>query len=132
MGNQPNLQKPLPSRSLARYGCYLGLLVAALFLVHSLYNLATGGPQPMPLKLAILTAGVLQAVTCWLALQGNRVAWSFALSLNGTLFLIFIFGAPRVRDGWEVSMALSMVPAVAFAALTLLLSLGSHDYGSRS
>lgn len=126
MSNNPS--SPLNARPLARFGCYLGLLIALAMLLHGLHMLATGSDNAMPFKVAILLGGAIQAVTCLYALRGNRPAWSFAVSLNGTLFVVFLFGAPKVRDGLDVSMALGLLPCAAFGVTTALLALGSNEY----
>jgi hypothetical protein len=119
---------PLPSNSPARIGCYLGLVAALVLLGSALHLITSDSPSAMPLKLAILAAGVIEALTCYYALLRNRVAWSFALALNGTLSVIFLLGAPKVRDAWDISLAVGFVPAALFIAVTCLLGATSDEY----
>jgi hypothetical protein len=92
-------------------------------------HLFTGDSRsPMPLKFALLAAGVIEAVTCYYTLLRNRVAWSFALALNGTLSLVFLLGAPKVRDAWDISLALGFVPAALFIAIACLLGATSDEF----
>lgn len=112
----------------ARLGCYLGLVTALIMLGSALYMLAGDSDTPMPLAIAFLVTGTLQAAVCTLALERKRAAWAFALSLNGTLSVTFLFGAPKVRDGLDVSLSLGLLPATLFAVVTTLLALGAEDY----
>ena len=46
----------------------------------------------------------------------------------GTAFAIFLFGAPKLRDSAEVSIAIALGPAVIFALITTLYALAADDY----
>ena len=127
----PPSHKPsasLPASSTARYGCYLGLVSALFMLGYGLIMLGSASADPMPFKIAFLVGGAIQALVSVLALQRNRAAWAFALSLNGTLVAVFLFGATKIRDGFDVSIYVGLVPAVAFSTITILLALGADEY----
>lgn len=118
----------LPSNSPARVGCYLGLIAALGLLGSALHLISSGSPSAMPLKLAILAAGVIEAASCYYAILRNRAAWSFAIALNGTLSIVFLLGAPKIRDAWEISLALGFVPAALFIMITSLLGATSDEF----
>jgi hypothetical protein len=118
----------LPANSSARYGCYLGFIIGLGLILYGLKMLQEGSSAPIPYQLGVLATGVVQWVVCYYALGGNRTAWAFALSLNGTLGVAFFFGAPKVRDGWEISLALGFLPAVVLGVTTTLLAMSSEDY----
>lgn len=113
---------------MARYGCYLGLVAALGMMSYAVVMLIGASADPMPFKIAFLVAGIIQATVSGLALQRNRAAWAFALSLNGTLAAVFLFGAPKVRDGFDVSIYLGLMPAVAFSVIATMLALGAEEY----
>lgn len=107
--------------------CYLGLVTALIMLGSGLAMLGGYGESPMPLAIALLIAGAIQGAVCTLTLRRNRAAWAFALSLNGTLGLVFLFGAPKVRDSLESSLVIGLLPCVAFAVITILLALNAEE-----
>ena len=113
---------------MARYGCYLGLLAGLALAGYGLSILVSGTAQSLPFKLAFLAGGVLECVLCVHALRRSRVGWSFATALSGTAAVVFLFGAPKVRDGLEVSIALGFIPCLVFSVITVLLALGFEDY----
>lgn len=119
----------LPANSLARYGSYLGLVAGVVLAGFALRMLFGGSDMPAPFQIAVLLSGVLECVLGVATVRRSRAAWAFALSLNGTLAAIFLFGAPKLRDAFEVSMLIGMLPTVGFAAITALLALGSEDIG---
>lgn len=131
--------RTLPSNAYATYGCYLGLLIASITLLYAM-NLVLGGSDEMLVyKVAVVLSASIEGVCCLFALQRNRTAWSFGLALNGTMTVVFLFGAPRMRDAldrasWvadrigEVPLVLGFLPAVVFAATTTLLAMSAKEY----
>jgi hypothetical protein len=119
----------LPSKSPARLGSLLAMLAGVLLGYFALDMLITGSDMPVPFQLAVLFAGVLQLLLSWQTLRRSRAAWAFALSLNGTLAAIFLFGAPQLRDAFDISMIVGMLPAVGSGVITTLLAMGSEDIG---
>ncbi len=121
--------KPLPANSVARYGCYVALGAALCLLSYAAWLLlSTSAEAPIPFKIAVLIAGGLELYLAIQALAGKRSAWSFLLSLNGTLAIAFLFGAARVRDAVSANLIIGLLPAAAFSVITTLLALGSDDY----
>ena len=129
----------LPSKAPATLGCYLGLVVASITLLYAINLIWTDSADMLVYKAAVSIAGTVQALCCLFALQRSRTAWSFGLALNGTMTVVFLFGAPRMRDALErlswitdrigdVPLALGFVPAVVFAAITALLAMSSDQY----
>ena len=127
-------QTPTPApdqpgnQSYAHIGAYLGIATAIAILAYTFNMFFTGSEDPMPFKLAGLVVGGLQLLLCVQSLQKKRAAWAFALSLNGTLAVVFLFGAPKVRDGLDLSLMLSMLPCISFAVITSLLATGADDF----
>lgn len=113
----------------ARFGCYLGLLSAAVLAGYGLYMLFSGADMPLPFPVSLLAGGVLQAILCIATVRRSRAAWAFALSLNGTLGVVFLFGAPKLRDAFDMSLIAGLVPAVAFGVITMLLATATDDFG---
>jgi hypothetical protein len=114
---------------MARFGSYLGMLAGVLLVGFALRMLFGGSDTPMPFQLAVLLAGALELIVCGLTLRRNRAAWAFALSLNGTLAAIFLFGAPTLRDAFEITLLVGLLPTSGFALLTTLLAMGTEDFG---
>ena len=106
----------------------LGLIAAVVLLGYAGSMLFGDGTEPMPLQIAVLVTALLEATLCYLAYRRIRVAWSFAVSLNGTLAVVLFFGATNVRDGLGVSLTFGFMPSLAFALITVLLALGPEDY----
>lgn len=119
----------LPASSPARFGSYLGLLAGVVLAGFALRMLFGDSDKPVAFQIAVFLAGAIQILVCALTLRRARAAWAFALSLNGTLAAIFLFGAPQFRDGFDVSMIVSMLPTVGFAVITTLLAMGSEEIG---
>lgn len=114
------------SSSLRPVACYLGMLAGLATFGYGL--MSSFGDAPLPLAAALVLAGFAGLVACFFASRRNRAAWSFALSLNGTAFVIFLFGTSRVRDGFEVHWLIALAPAVVFLTVTVLLALAAPDY----
>jgi hypothetical protein len=119
----------LPSSSPARFGSLLALLAGLLLGYFALAMLFGGSDKPVAFQLAVLLAGGLELLLSWKTLRRSRAAWAFALSLNGTLSAVFLFGAPQLRDAYDISMIVGMLPAVGFGVVTTLLAMGSEDIG---
>lgn len=120
----------LSSDAPGRYGCILAIAVGFGMIGLGVYLLGVGA-SAMPLKVALLLMGAANAILGFLALRRNRVAWSFALSLNGTLAVVFLFGAPKIRDAASIGLGLAVSPAFVFGLTTVLLGLSGRDYESK-
>lgn len=119
----------LPAKSPARIGSLLALLTGVILGYFALDMLFGGSDMSRPFQVAVLLAGVLELLLGWKTLRRSRAAWAFALSLNGTLAAIFLFGAPQLRDAFGVSMIVGMLPAIGCSVVTTLLAMGSEDIG---
>lgn len=84
-------------------------------------------PLPMPLTVALLLAGSLQATLGWFALRRVRAAWAFATSLSGTTAIAFLFSAPKIRDALGVELGVALLPALVGAAACIMLALAEPD-----
>jgi hypothetical protein len=119
----------LSAKSPTRIGSYLGAIAGIVLAGFALRMFFGGSDMILPFQLAVLLAGALQVLLCGLTLRRNRAAWAFALSLNGTLAAICLFGAPQLRDAFDVSMMVGMLPTVGFGVITTLLAMGSEEIG---
>jgi integral membrane sensor domain MASE1 len=119
----------LKAGSPARYAAYISLVLGVGMLVlGTTIVLGISSGQPMPLGIAFLVLGIIEGVTGWFALQAVRVGWAFGCSINGTLALVMLFGAPKVRDAADVFIGVALIPSFVLAVVTLLYALGSEDY----
>jgi hypothetical protein len=128
MADEPKTRTTLDATAPGRIGAYLAALAGVALGLLGGYLLATGSDLPGALSVSLVLIGVAQVVCALHAIRRVRVAWSFGLSINGTAFVIFLFGAPKLRDAAEVSIALALVPAVLFAVITTLFALSADDY----
>ncbi len=120
----------IPSRSPAFPGALLGMIAGLVAFGFGCLGLF--GPEsamPLPQGIALVVGGLINWSTCFFALRRVRLAWAFALSLNGTCILVFIFGAPKVRDAWDTNTAVGYLPAIIFLMITVLLAAASDEYG---
>lgn len=117
----------LPASSPARFGSYLGMAAGLVLAGFALRMLFGDSEKPPAFQIAVLVAGGLEVLLGVLTLRRSRAAWAFALSLNGTLAAIFLFGAPQLRDAFGVSMIVGMLPPIGFAAITTLLAMSSEE-----
>ena len=84
-------------------------------------------PLPMPLVVALLLFGSLQAALGWLAFRRVRAAWAFATSLAGTTALAFLFSAPKIRDALDVELGVALLPSLVGAAACIMLAMAAPD-----
>jgi hypothetical protein len=125
----PETRSPLPASAPARFGSYLALLAGLVLAGFALSMLFGDSDKPVPFQLAVLLAGALEVLLAVVTLRRSRAAWAFALSLNGTMAVLFLFGAPQLRDAFGISMIVGMLPTVGFAVITTLLAMSSEEIG---
>lgn len=118
----------LKAGSPARWAAYIGLMIGVGLIGLGGANLAGVGKQPIPLSVALVVLGVIELVTSWFSLRVVRSAWAFACSINGTMAVVMLFGAPKVRDTVEVFIGVALIPSFVFAVVTLLYAMASDDY----
>lgn len=113
-----------PAGVAAIMGALIGAALMAIGVWTGVARLA-----PLALGVVLVIAGVAEIAIAWFAGHRARLAWSFALSLNGTASVVFLFAIPKLGDTIG-SRLLSAAVAAVFAAVTLLWSL-SHAELSR-
>lgn len=117
----------LSSKSPAFVAAVLGILTGLGLMGFAVYLIGTA-ETPLTLDLALIVVGLIECVASFYTLQRVRVAWSFALSINGTVFAVLLFSAPRIRDAADVSIVVALIPSLIFGALVLLHSLQTDDF----
>jgi len=118
----------LPSNSFARWAAYLAILLGAGLLVHGVQTLFAQVARPMPYSVAILILGSLEIGLSILMLSMRRAAWSFVVSLNGTLFVVGLFGGPSIRDTFDIDFALALAPCFLFGVVCALAAVAHEDF----
>jgi hypothetical protein len=117
----------LSSSSPAFFASILGILVGAFMTLFGAYLLQKGG-NPLPLSIAVLCVGAIEVAASFYTLQRVRVAWAFALSINATAAVVFLFTSARLRDALELHLLLALVPALTFGLIVLLHALHSEEF----
>lgn len=112
-----------PSFVAAVIGGLTGLALLG-FSIHLFAN--TGTSQP--LNMAIVVLGITQLACAYYTLRTVRVAWAFALSINGTAAVVLLFSAPRIRDAADVSILVALLPCVLASVIVILHSLKPEDF----
>lgn len=123
-----DVRPSLPPASLARWAAYLAVLMGAALLLHGLQTFFDEVPPPRPYSTALCVIGLLEAGLSWLVLRVNRPAWSFLVSLNGTMFVVFLFAATKIRDQFEIALALALLPSLLFGAVCMLTAFAHDDF----
>jgi hypothetical protein len=125
-------QSPLAATSAGALGIYLGVPFGLGLLALGLLDFLRADPLPWLLALAVCLAGALEVALCWMTRARSRAAWSFAVALNGTLTLGFLFGAPKIRDTLAWPIGLAILPALVALLVTCFLAAAASDISSRS
>jgi hypothetical protein len=118
----------LPSKSLASWAAYLGIVLGLLLLVHGVQTIVSDVPRPLPYSVAILIIGVLEICLSLLMLFGRRAAWSFMVSLNGTLCVVGLFGGPKIRDTFDIALYLALLPCFLFGLVCVWAAVAHDDF----
>lgn len=119
----------LPSSSPGFIGAAMGMLIGMTLFGYGVWSFFAPDPPPMPQSFALVVAGFVEWTTCFFTMRMVRAAWAFAVSINGTGVLLFLFGTPQVRDAFGVGIGLAFLPAVAFLLVTILLVVSAEDFG---
>jgi hypothetical protein len=128
-GRSPELSRTrLAAASPARYACYLAAIVGVVLVLHAGQTLSAAAGPPAPYAVSVGLAGLVQLLLVWFVLQGNRIAWSFLVSLNGTLAVVSLFGATKIRDMLEVPMLLALLPCLAVTTICVLAALAHREF----
>ncbi len=112
-----------PSFTAALLGALIGLGLL-VFSTHLFLNAHTS----YPLNLAIAALGLGELACSYFVVRAVRVAWAFALSINGTAAVVLLFSAPRIRDAAEVSIALALLPSLLAFVIVILHSLKPEEF----
>jgi hypothetical protein len=119
--------RPSPSAT-TKAGVVLGGLTGVGFAVLGVYLLATGSDFPAAMSVGLLLVAAIQIVCGVYSLRRVRAAWAFALSLNGTAFVVFLFGAPKLRDAASIPIGAALAPCLVFGLITLLYALSADEF----
>jgi hypothetical protein len=117
----------IASKSPGFAGAALGMLIGVGLFGYGMWTFFAPTPTPMPQSIALVVAGFVNWISCFYTMRRIRVAWAFALSLNGTGSVLFLFGAPKVRDAFETNLGIGILPMVLFLATTVLLAAASDE-----
>ncbi len=125
----PTADRPrISSGDPATWAAGLATLAGVGFVVLGAWLLIDGSELPLALMAGLILIGGVQICCAYYSLRRVRAAWAFALSVNGTAFVIFLFGAPKLRDAASIPIAAALVPAIAFALITTLYALSAEEY----
>ena len=117
------------------YAAIAGFVLGLATVCFGLFLMAKGG-TPAAMHIALVVVGLIEGATSFYTLRGLRVAWAFALSINGTVALTMLMSAPRIRDAiqepLEVSvgtaLVLALIPCILFSIVLVLLSLSQDEF----
>ncbi len=118
----------LPGESLARWASYASIALGVLLVFHGGQQMFSDAPPPVPYTVCVVLIGLAEALLPFLVLRGSRPAWSFLVSLNGTMAVVTLFGGPRIRDTFDVPFAVALIPCVVFGVVTTLAAMASDDF----
>jgi hypothetical protein len=120
--------------SLVRLGALLAIVGGVLQIsagVASLAGSTTGGIQFVSftptLIAALLVTGVSAIAVAIFAMRGARVAWAFALSIHGTLFVVLLLAAPTIAS-IGVPGPLALAPALLCGAITTVFAFAANEF----
>ncbi|RMH36834.1 MAG: hypothetical protein D6689_21740 [Deltaproteobacteria bacterium] len=111
------------ARALARAGAAVGFAMGAALVAYAI-DLFASGTAPIVFRVAVAATAVTQLGLAWASLRGRRAGWAFFVSLQGTLAVVTLFGAPKLRDAFDVPLAVALVPAALFGVGCALAALG--------
>jgi hypothetical protein len=121
------LRAPISSGSPAFIASILGLIVGALMICSGVYLMVAKG-TPMALDIAVSVVGLMEAAACYYTIRRYRVAWSFAISINATAAVVFLFSSARIRDAAGVHIVLALVPCLIFGLIVVLQAMHSEEF----
>lgn len=117
----------ISTTSPAFFASILGLIVGALMVAGGAYLLLKGN-TPTTLGIAVICVGMMEAAASYYTVRCFRVAWAFAMSINGTAFVVFLFSSARIRDAVGTNIILALVPCLVFGFIVLLHALHSEEF----
>lgn len=105
----------------------LSLGAGALLLVYAATQALGATPPPTPQWLAFGIAGIAELALGIGLLRRRRLAWAFALSLDGTGLCILLIAAPRIARAGH-TLPLALLPAAIALFLLLLLLFAADEF----
>ena len=117
----------LPANHPSFWAGWIGVVLGMSMMAFGGY-LFLNSSQVATLNIAIIVVGLIQVASSFFSLRMVRVAWAFALSINGTAAIVTLFAAPRIRDAAEVSILVALLPCLLFAAIVLLHSFEPKEF----
>ena len=125
-------RKQLDPTSAGWMGAAIGIALGLGLLALGVSSLFREVPLPPPLVVALCVIGVLEAAVSWYTIKRVRIAWAFSTAIGATAAVVFLFSAPKIRDGLEVSLGVALLPALIGALAATLLALAASDMSSSS
>jgi integral membrane sensor domain MASE1 len=123
-------RSPLQPGSTGWLGASIGIALGLGLFALGASSMFREVPLPPPLVIALCVVGALEAVVSWYTIRRVRVAWAFATAIGSTAAVVFLFSAPKIRDGLEVSLTVALMPALVGAVAATLLALASDEVSS--
>lgn len=80
----------------------------------------------------LLVGGLVTPALAWFSYQRSRAAWAFLVAICGVLAVVGLFGAPKIRGVFDVSLWTTMLVPGLFAVACASLTLLRDDYVTRS
>jgi hypothetical protein len=87
---------------------------------------------PGALTATLLITGAALPVLAWFSYRRARGAWAFLVALCGVLAVVDLFGAPKIRGVFDISLWTTMLLPGLFAVACATLILLRDDYVDRS
>ena len=130
-GEQKTEPKASEGESLLAAGSWLCSGAGLGLFGLGLWGFFAAEPPSAALLVSLIVFGFMGVALGWFSLQRKRLAWSFALSLNGTLAVLFLFSGPRIRELIGSNLVVAEIPAMVFATITILLVLSAGEFERR-
>jgi hypothetical protein len=127
-GPRERPRRRLASGSPARLSAYAAAVIGVGLAGYGVHVMTAGAPLPYAIALQIV--GLTQIALSWLVLARNRIAWSFAVSLTGTIAVVLLFAGPKLRDMFEIPLAAALIPSLVFAALCTGFAVAGAEFGA--
>ncbi|HTJ45528.1 MAG TPA: hypothetical protein VL463_25665 [Kofleriaceae bacterium] len=83
---------------------------------------------PVVLTVALLAFGISAITLAYFSWNGSRMAWSFAMVLDGVLAMFNLFGSTKIARLAGIPLGGAMLPFVLAVVSCIMLALVSKDY----
>ena len=118
----------LSGSSIARWAAYVAVLAGLVLIFRGVDLIVTQRSPSLPYSLGLIVIGGLEMGLSYYVLEASRASWAFLTSLNGTLFVVGLFGSPKIRDALDVHMGLALLPCLVFGTICLLAAMAHDDF----